>query len=68
MTELAQLLAAHTHALVVTSRRRLLELKKDERGSFTVEQALWAAAAIGFVTAVVVAITVYLNNQIAKIR
>ncbi|MEA5117537.1 MAG: hypothetical protein VB036_07955 [Propionicimonas sp.] len=68
MTELAQLLAARTHALVVTSRHRLLQLKKDERGSFTVEQALWAAAAIGFVTAVVVAITVYLNNQIARIR
>ncbi|MGC3995458.1 MAG: hypothetical protein QM779_15305 [Propionicimonas sp.] len=68
MTELAQLLAARTHALVVTTRQRLLQLKKDERGSFTVEQALWAAAAIGFVTAVVVAITVYLNNQIAKIR
>lgn len=67
MTELTQLLAARTHALVVTSRHRLLELKKDERGSFTVEQALWAAAAIGFVTAVV-AITVYLNNQIARIR
>ena len=68
MTELAQLLAARTQALLVTGRHRLLELKKDERGSFTVEQALWAAAAIGFVTVVVVAITVYLNNQIAKIR
>ena len=68
MTELAQLMAARTHALVVTTRYRLAELRHDERGSFTIEQALWGVAAIGFVTIVVAAINYYLGIQVAKIR
>ncbi len=68
MTEIAQQLAARTHALAVTTRRRLTDLRKDERGSFTIEQALWAAAAVGFVTVVVAAINYYLGIQVAKIR
>ena len=68
MTELAQLLAARTHALTVTTRRRLDQLRHDQRGSFTIEQALWAAAAMGFVAIVVAAIQYYLGVQVAKIR
>lgn len=68
MTELAQLMAARTHALVVATRYRLAALRHDERGSFTIEQALWGVAAIGFVTIVVAAINYYLGIQVAKIR
>ena len=68
MTELTQRLAAHSHALTVTIGRRLAELRHDERGSFTIEQVLWAAAAIGFVTVVVTAINYYLGLQVAKIH
>jgi len=68
MTELARHLAAHTNALVVTIRRRLAEMRHDERGSFTIEQALWGVAAIGFVAVVVAAINYYLGTQVAKIR
>lgn len=68
MTELARQLAARSHALAVTTGRRLARLRRDERGSFTIEQALWAAAAVGFVAIVVAAIQFYLGVQVAKIR
>jgi len=68
MTELAQLIAAHSHALVVTAGRRLTELRHDERGSATIEQVLWGIAAIGFVAIVVGVINGYLTSQAAKIR
>jgi Flp pilus assembly pilin Flp len=68
MTELAQLLAAHSSALAVTARRRLTELRHDERGSTTIEQVLWGIAAIAFVAIVVGVINTYLTNQAAKIH
>jgi Flp pilus assembly pilin Flp len=68
MTQLAQQLAARTHALAVTTRRRFPAVLRDERGSVTIEQALWGIAAIGFVAIVVAAINYYLGTQIAKIR
>jgi len=68
MTELAQLLAARTHAFAVTARHRLTELRHDERGSTTIEQVLWGIAAIGFVAIVVAVINGYLTSQAAKIR
>lgn len=68
MTELAQLLSAHTHALAVTTRHRLSELRHDERGSTTIEQVLWGIAAIGFVAIVVAVINSYLTSQAAKIH
>jgi hypothetical protein len=68
MTELAQLLAAHSHALAVTARRRLTDLRHDERGSTTIEQVLWGIAAIGFVAIVVAVINSYLTSQAAEIH
>jgi len=68
MTELAQLIAAHSHALAVTTRRRLSEMRHDERGSATIEQVLWGIAAIGFVAIVVAVINTYLTTQAGKIR
>jgi Flp pilus assembly pilin Flp len=68
MTELAQLLAARSHALAVTARHRFAELRHDERGSTTIEQVLWGIAAIGFVAIVVAVINGYLTSQAAKIH
>jgi Flp pilus assembly protein TadG len=68
VTELTQQLAAQVHALTAAVRQRLAELRHDERGNFTIEQALWAVAAIAFVTLVVAAITVFLNDQISLLR
>ncbi len=68
MTELAQQLAAHAHALTVAARQRLAELRHDERGNFTIEQALWAAAAVAFVAVVVAAINAFLSRQIGLLH
>lgn len=68
MNELARRVAAHGHALAVTARRRLTEMRHDERGSATIEQVLWGIAAIGFVAIVVAVINGYLTSQAAKIR
>lgn len=68
MNELAQRVAAQSHALAVTVRRRLTEMRHDERGSATIEQVLWGIAAIGFVAIVVAVINNYLTSQAAKIH
>ena len=68
MTELTQTLAAQLHALGVTTRRQLDALRRDERGNVTIEQVLWAIAAIAFVGIVIAVITTYLNDQAAKIH
>lgn len=68
MTELAQLIAAHFHALTVTTSHRRQTRRHDQRGSTTIEQVLWGIAAIGFVAIVVAVINGYLTSQAAKIR
>lgn len=68
MTEFTQALAAHLQAALQTARRRAADLRHDERGSVTIQEVLWAIAAIGFVAIVVAAITAYLNNQVSLIR
>jgi Flp pilus assembly pilin Flp len=68
MTELTQELAAKAHALAVVARRRLDELRHDERGAYTIEQALWAVAALAFVAVVVAAINHFLNTQIGLLH
>lgn len=68
MNELTRTAAAQFHALEVTARRRLQNLRHDERGSTTIEQVLWGIAAIGFVAIVVAVINGYLLSQAARIR
>lgn len=41
---------------------------KDERGSLTLEQVIWAAVLIGLALAVVAAITAYVNKEKSKIQ
>lgn len=68
MTELIQELAARARALAVGVRRRLAERRHDERGAYTIEQALWAIAALAFVALVVAAINHFLNTQIGLLH
>ena len=49
MTTLAQAVAAYCSALIVTTRRRMVTVQRDERGSTTIQEVLWAIAAIAFV-------------------
>lgn len=65
MNELLNTVTANVHAWIVTTGARL---RHDERGSVTIQEVLWAIAAIGFVAIVVGAITAYLNNQAGLIR
>jgi hypothetical protein len=68
MTQLAQAISAQLHALITTGRYRLQARHHDERGSVTIQEVLWAIAALGFVALVVAAINAYLNNKISLIK
>ena len=45
-----------------------LSRRRNERGSVTMEQVLWAVAVIVIVGIVVTAITAYVTNEAAKIK
>jgi hypothetical protein len=69
MKALAQNAGAHWHAWIVAVQHQLPELRRhDERGSVTIQEVLWALAAIAFVGIVVGAINIYLQNQVSKIH
>jgi len=68
MRALTQSAGAYWHAWTVATLRRLKDLRHDERGSVTIQEVLWALAAIAFVGIVVGAINIYLANQVAKIH
>lgn len=68
MTTLAQAVAAYCSALLATTRRRMITVQRDERGSTTIQEVLWAIAAIAFVAIVVAAIKAFLDSQVAKIH
>lgn len=54
-------------ALVAQTRSRAAR-GRDERGSVTMEQVLWAVAMIAIVGIVVAAIKAYVTSEAAKIR
>lgn len=68
MSELTRTLASRLHALAVTAGQRLGGFRHDERGSVTIQEVLWAIAAIAFVGLVVAAVTAFLNGKIALIN
>jgi hypothetical protein len=68
MFQLAQAFSAYFSSLTVSLRYNLQSARRDDRGDVTVQTVLWALAAVVFVGMVVGAITLYLNNQIAKLR
>ena len=68
MTTLAQAIAAYLSALIATTQRRMLDVRHDERGSTTIQEVLWAIAAIAFVAGVVAAIKLFLDSRSARIN
>ena len=68
MTTLAQAITAYFSALVATTQHRMRTVRHDERGSTTIQEVLWAIAAIAFVAIVVAAINSFVNSQVAKIQ
>lgn len=57
-----------TRALVEREYELLRHARRDERGSITIEQVLWAVAIIGLVGIVVTAITAFINKEVGKIK
>ena len=53
--------------LIATMDDQILE-RRDERGSVTIEQVIWAAAVIAIVAIVVAAITAFVRSEAGKIR
>ena len=61
----------HRQVLIAASLAgadQTLTRRRDERGSVTMEQVLWAVAVIVIVGIVVAAITAYVTNESAKIK
>jgi len=54
--------ALQDHATSISTRRR------EERGSVTIENVLWAVAVIAFVGIVVAAIRAYVSREAGKIN
>ena len=64
-------LVLHLQVLIAASLAgadQTLTRRRDERGSVTMEQVLWAVAVIVIVGIVVAAITAYVTNESAKIK
>ncbi|MFE6645084.1 hypothetical protein ACFVJS_00880 [Nocardioides sp. NPDC057772] len=57
------LIGQHHLDVVIEGRRR-----RDERGSVTIENVLWAVAVIAIVAIVVAAIRTFVTNESNKIR
>lgn len=60
--------SVQTKALVEREYELLRSARRDERGSITIEQVLWAVAIIGLVGVVVGAITMFINKEVGKIK
>lgn len=60
----------HLYVLLTTFTDDLLNAppKKDERGSVTIENVLWAVAVIAIVAIVVAAIRAYVTSESGKLR
>ena len=60
----------HLYVLFMTFTDDLLNSppKKDERGSVTIENVLWAVAVIAIVAIVVAAIRAYVTSESGKLR
>lgn len=51
----------------VTTQQDLLARARDERGSVTIEQVLWAVAVIGIAAVVITAVTTFVRGKAAEI-
>ncbi len=57
-----------TMLVVVTSMEDRIDKHRDERGSVTIEQVIWAGAVIVIVGIVVAAIKFFVTSESAKIK
>lgn len=57
-----------TALTVLTSFEERIRNNRDERGSVTIQEVLWAVAAIGLVGIVVAAYKFFLTNESGKIK
>lgn len=63
-----QMLLNDAGRYVDRQHRTLRSAMKDERGSVTMEQVLWAVAVIALVAIAVAAITSFINTKAAELR
>lgn len=68
MTEFSRTVAAQLTAILTTSRRRLEVARRDERGSVTLENLLWAILIVGLVALVGAALTAFINSKIGQLN
>lgn len=55
-------------AVITCVEDRIVRHRRDERGSVTIEQVIWAGAVILIVGIVVAAITAYVTSEAGKIK
>ena len=55
-------------AVITCVEDRIVKHRRDERGSVTIEQVIWAGAVIIIVGIVVAAITAYVTSEAGKIK
>jgi hypothetical protein len=55
-------------AVIASMEDRIVTHRRDERGSVTIEQVIWAGAVILIVGIVVAAISAYVTAESAKIK
>jgi len=54
--------------MIASTEDRLVKHRRDERGSVTIEQVIWAGAVIVIVAIVVAAIKAFVTSESAKIQ
>ena len=55
-------------AVITCVENRIVKHRRDERGSVTIEQVIWAGAVILIVGIVVAAISAYVTSEAGKIK
>lgn len=55
-------------AVIASTEDRTLKHRRDERGSVTIEQVIWAGAVIAIVAVVVAAIRAFVTSEAGKIK
>ena len=68
MLKLFITLQATALAVIASMEDRTVKHRRDERGSVTIEQVIWAGAVILIVGIVVAAISAYVTSEAGKIK
>jgi heme/copper-type cytochrome/quinol oxidase subunit 2 len=68
MLKLFITLQVTTLAVIASMEDRTVKHRRDERGSVTIEQVIWAGAVIAIVAIVVAAIKVFVTSESGKIK